>query len=155
MDFTYNITTTSSGVQLTSMSTGAIIALVLVCAIFTLGAYIITSIFMGKLFQKAGVPFWKAWVPIYNQVKFLQLGGQNPLHILWAFTGVGAIVTYVFICIAAYNIDKKLGNSDIFVALYIIINIVWLGINGLNKSTWDESKGQPSLAFETKAKSAV
>jgi len=110
---------------------------------------------MGKLFRKAGVPFWKAWVPIYSTVKFFQIGGQNPLFILFALIPfVGEIALVVFSCLAAYNIGKKLGKSDAFVVLYVFLGIVWTGICGLDGSTWDESQGQPSLAYETKAQPA-
>ena len=148
--YTYNITTTSS-----DLSTGVIVGMVIMYIVMIAAFYVLSAIFMGKLFRKAGVPFWKAWVPIYNMVKFLQIGGQNPLYILFALIPfVGEIILVVFMCIAAYNIGKKLNKSDAFVVLYVFLSIVWTGICGLDKSTWDESQGQPSLAPETKAKSA-
>ncbi len=108
------------------------------------------AIFTGKLFKKAGVPLWKAFVPIYSQIKLLQIGGQNPLYILFNLIPfVGSIIFLVFTCMAVYNIDKKLGKSDAFLVLYIFLAPVWLGINGLDKSVWDDSLGSPSLAPET------
>ena len=35
--------------------------------IFAIAAYVLTSVFMMKIFEKAGVQGkWRAWVPIYN-----------------------------------------------------------------------------------------
>jgi len=136
--------------DLSSVEIGMLITLIIVGVVFALGFYILNAIFMGKLFRKAGVPFWKAWVPIYNVIKFLQIGGQNPLYILFNLIPiVGTIVFYVFMCISAHNIDKKLGKDDVFLIIYIFFGIVWVGINGLDKSTWKDSRGVASLAPET------
>ena len=156
-DFTYSdATTTINAVNdstTNAAAVGALTAGVFILWFLAIAAtYVLTSIFMGKLFRKAGVPFWKAWVPIYSTLKFLQIGGQNPLFILFNLIPfVGSIVFYVFMCVAAHNIDKKLGKGDAFVLLYIFFNIIWLGINAFDKSTWNESEGSASKAFETKS----
>lgn len=136
-----------------SASSGALavgVGVLIFSFVFGIAIYVLMSIFMGKLFRKAGVPFWKAWVPIYNSIKFFQIGGQNPLYILFALIPfAGGIVLLVFMCIAAYNIGKKLGKSDAWVVLYIFLSPVWTGICGLDKSVWNESLGKASLAPET------
>jgi hypothetical protein len=116
-----------------------------------LAAYIINSIFLMKLFEKANVDAWRAWVPIYNSIKFLQLGGYHGAYILVALIPfVGSLILLVFNCIAAYNIGRKLGKDSAgWVILYILLSIVWYGINGLDKSTWSEKLGtKPSVAPE-------
>ena len=152
MDYTYTyMTATSSDVP-----AGMAVVFGIVCGVFAIALYVVASIFMMKLFQKAGVARWKAWVPIYNQCKFLQLGGQNPNWMWLMLTIIGGIVVFIFMCIAAFNIGKKLGKSDAFVTLYAltcvcgVTEFVWLGICGLDSSKWDESQGAPSRAFETK-----
>jgi hypothetical protein len=140
---------TSYNTNASDLDPAAAAAAIAFVLIFGLAVYAVTAIFLGKLFKKAGVPFWKAWVPIYNQVKFFQIGGQNPL-ILWflLLPIIGWVIYYVFCCIAAYNIDKKLGKSDAFVLLYIFFGIVWLGINAFDKSKWNDSLGTASLVPE-------
>jgi hypothetical protein len=39
--------------------------------------YILQSFLMGRIFKKAGVRAWKAWVPFYNYYKLFQLGGHS------------------------------------------------------------------------------
>lgn len=149
---TITYTTTVTGFS-SDASTGLwamLMAMMLVIVFMGLAVYIVCSIFMGKIFQKAGVKFWKAWVPVYNVIKFLQIGGQNPLLILLNLIPfVGSIIFLVFSIIAAINIDKKLGKSGAFVLLYVFISPVWMGVNGLDKSIWDDSLGAASLAPET------
>ena len=51
--------------------------------IFAIAVYVIGSIFMMKVFEKAGVQGkWRAWVPVYNQMIFLKLGDLSPWLIL-------------------------------------------------------------------------
>jgi hypothetical protein len=126
---------------------GVFMAIMLVIA---LAAYCLRSVFMMQLFHKAGVARWKAWIPIYNSIKFLQLGGQHPAWILINLVPVaGQVVYYIFMCIAAYNIGLKLKKDGAWVIMYIFIGIVWLGVLGLDSSTWDEKLGAKSLAPDT------
>ena len=54
----------------------AILAVVFFSTIvMSIAAYIVTSIFYMKLFAKANVRAWKAWVPYVNTWKFFELGG--------------------------------------------------------------------------------
>ena len=135
----------------TGAAVGLGIGVILFSLFFSLAMYAVMSIFLGMLFKKAGVAFWKAWVPIYNMVKFFQLGGQNPLYLLFLLLPfVGEIVVVIFACMAAFNIGKKLGKPGAgWVVLYFFVNIVWYGINGLDKSVWNEALGARSLAPET------
>ena len=51
--------------------------------IFAIGFYILSSIFLMKIFEKAGVQGkWRAWVPIYNYMVFSKLGDLSPWLIL-------------------------------------------------------------------------
>ena len=159
--------------------------------------YVLPAIFMMKLFKKARVKPWAAWVPFYNQWKFLQIGGYhgqlifilvggivayiigcvmlaigvsmtssgyyydysnssygydmgnifNIIGIIFMILTVAAMVVYtVFQCMAAYQISKKLNKDGAFVVLYIFFSVIWMGICGLDKSTWDDKKGRKSLA---------
>ncbi len=63
--------------------------------IFALAGYVLTSWFLMKIFEKAGVQGkWRAWVPLYNTLIFAKLGDLNPwwLLILW---GGGIVLSWV------------------------------------------------------------
>ena len=111
----------------------AVGAVFLVIGIIALIAYVISAIFMGMIFKKAGIPAWKAWVPVYNTWTFLEMGGQKGwisllLLTTWIpFVGfVTAIVATVYMCIAAYRIGLNFGKEAWFVVLYIFLGLVWL-----------------------------
>jgi hypothetical protein len=102
--------------------------------------YAITAIFLGLIFRKAGVPAWKAWVPVYSTWTLLKLGGQNGI---WAVLGLIPVVNYVsavFMYIAMYYIGKNLGKSGTFVLWAIFLSPVWLVWLAVDNSTWKGAK---------------
>lgn len=121
-----------------------------------IGVYILTSIAKMKIFKKAGLPGWKAWVPIYGEWKFLELGGYSGALILLSFIPFfGGLALSVVMCLAANEISKKLDKSDIFILFPLgfitggITTIIWYCIAGFGKSTWNDSLGKESLAKGT------
>jgi hypothetical protein len=128
----------------TELDPGMSMAIVVVALIFALIAYVIVALLMGRIFKKAGVEQWKAWVPVYNQWVFLEIGGQKgwiallSLLAVIPFVGViGSIVALVFACIAAYNIGLKLQKEGWFVILYILVSPVWLVWLAFDSSRWN------------------
>ena len=124
--------------------------------IISIGVYVLTSIAKMKLFKKAGLPGWKAWVPFYRNWLFLELGGYNGALIFLAFVPFfGVIALFVAMCLAANEISKKLNKSDIFILFPLgvitggITTIIWYCIAGFGKSTWNDSLGKESLAKGT------
>ena len=124
--------------------------------IISIGVYVLTSIAKMKIFEKAGLPGWKAWVPIYRKWKFLELGGYSGALIFLAFIPFfGGIALLVAMCLAANEISKKLDKSDIFILFPLgfitggITTIIWYYIAGFSKSTWNDSLGKESLAKGT------
>lgn len=122
----------------------------------SIGIYVITSIATMKLFKKAGLPGWKAWVPFYSNWLFLELGGYNGALIFLMFVPFfGGIALLVALCLAANEISKKLEKSDIFILFPLgvitggITTIIWYCIAGFGKSTWNDSLGKESLAKGT------
>lgn len=107
-----------------------VIGLIIYLAVMV-GAYLLGCFLLSRIFKKAGVKTSIAFIPIYNQWKFLEIGDQKGF---WIFVP-GANV--IFPIIAAYNIGKKLGKEDWFVALYIFLPIVWIIMLGFDKSTWN------------------
>jgi hypothetical protein len=112
---------------------GVIVAVFVFWLIFAIVAYVVTAIFLSKVFKKAGVEGWKAWVPIYNSWVTLELGEQPGWLSLLVLTSwiplvgfVTAIVFYVFHALAAYKIGLKFGKEGVFVLLAIFLPIVWV-----------------------------
>jgi len=137
----YYYTTTYSG----DYDVAAVMATAIMVGLWVgLIAYVIGAIFLGMLFKKAGIPAWKAWVPIYNSWTLLQMGGQNGFWAVIALIPVVNIISAVFMYIAMYNIGKKLGKPDLFVLLAIFLPIVWLIWLAVDSSTWKGAKPQSS-----------
>ena len=156
MESTYVHTSlnTSQAVGLAALGIGFI----LFALVMAIGAYVLFAIFTGKIFKKAGVPAWMAWVPFLNNWKFLEIGGQQgwlsllTLTAIIPFVGwIGSIVSVVFMAIAAYNIGLKLGRTGSWVLMYIFLSPVWLIIMGVDHNPWNEAAGAPSKASETAA----
>ena len=89
--------------------------------IFAIAGYVITSFFLMKIFEKAGVQGkWRAWVPIYNYMIFSKLGDLSPWLILIAFGAsillgwvpvigwVVGILPLVVLLLAAWRVGLKL-----------------------------------------------
>jgi len=123
--------------------------------VFALIAYALYAFLLSRIFKKAGVPQWAAWVPIYSSWKLLELGGQQGF---WAVLGLIPLVNIasaVFMYIAMYHIGRKLGKEDWFVLLAIFLPIVWLIWLGFDDSEWDGGKKHTSKTHRKHAKKAV
>lgn len=123
---------------------GAFIFIALFMVAFLVGMYALYAIMLGKIFKKAGVESWKAWVPVYNNWIMLQLGGQQGWWAVLAFVPVANIVAGVFMYIAMYHIGRKLGKDGAFVLFAIFLSIVWLIWLAIDTSTWNDAAGEAS-----------
>ena len=118
--------------------------------IFAIAGYIITSFFLMKIFEKAGVQGkWRAWVPIYNYMIFSKLGDLSPWLVLIAFGAsillgwipvigwVASILPLVVLLLAAWRVGLKLQKEAVWLILFFFLTIVWLGILAFDKSRWN------------------
>jgi hypothetical protein len=140
MDSTYYYTT---NVETQSLDAGVLFGLLATYFIFIIALYVVFSIFMAKIFKKAGQDGWKAWVPIYNSWVFLEMGGQKGFWAILALVPFVNIVSVVFMAIAAYHIGLKLQKEGWFVLLYIFASPVWLIWLAVDSSKWE---GVPAAA---------
>lgn len=122
----------------------ALVGLVIFGFIAAVIGYVINAFLLSRIFKKAGVEEWKAWVPIYNTWIMLELGDQKGWWAVVMLVPFVNIVALVFILIAAYNIGLKLEKEGVFVLLAIFLPIVWLAWLGFDKSTWKGAK--PAVA---------
>lgn len=114
--------------------------------LFVIAMYVISALCLMKIFKKADIEQpWAAWVPIYNNWKMLEVGGQQGFWAVLAIIPVVNIVSAVFMYIAMYHIGLKLEKEGVFVLFAIFLSPVWLIWLAVDKSTWHESAGAPSL----------
>lgn len=157
----------SNDMYAVDMSNIATDGVVLAVIMFFIGiiviTYVIVSYLLSRIFKKAGVAGWKAWVPLYNTWITLELGGQagwislfllSPLAInllpriqgievaivILAVIAVAvSIVATVFLYIAMYKISLHFGKDNYFVLWAIFLPIVWYAWLAFDQSTWKES----------------
>jgi hypothetical protein len=158
---------TSNDIYAVDMSNTASSAVALGIFIFLgailLTAYAVISYLLSRIFKKAGVAGWKAWVPVYNTWITLELGGQKGwISLLLTLPGLLIMLSFipgmesvspllsllgslayltalVFLYIAMYKIGLHFGKEDYFVLWAIFIPIVWYAWLAFDQSTWKES----------------
>lgn len=120
----------------------------------TILVYVLNAIFMGMMFKKAGIPAWKAWVPVYNTWTFLEMGEQKgwlSLLVLLAWIPllnlIPITVLTVFMCIAAYKIGLNFGKEGWFVLIYIFFGLAWLIWLALDKTAVWQSAASTGTDF--------
>ena len=141
------VVTTTSNVDPTTTA-AASVGLIVFGLILGAVSYVVSALLLGRIFKKAGIPSWIAWVPFYSTWKLLEMGGQPGF---WAALGIVPVVNYVsivFLYIAMYNIGLKFGKSGAFVLMAIFLPLVWLIWLAVDKSVWNNAVGVPSKAVE-------
>lgn len=113
--------------------------------IFTVGVYIFFAICLMKIFKKAGVKPWIAWVPFYNNWKLLEIGGQQGFWAVLAIIPIVSIASAIFVYISMFNIGKKLGKGGEFILWGIFLPYVWFPWLAFDKSIWNDKNGAPRL----------
>jgi hypothetical protein len=148
----YELDTYSSGLEYATTSSidtaqAAAIGIIafIIGAVVALFMYIIGAIFLGKVFKKAGVPAWQAWVPILNSWKMFELGGKPGFWAVLAIVPVLNIVSAIFGIIAMHNINLKLRYDAGMTVLAVLVPLVWLIVVGTSKHAWDDSLGAPRV----------
>ena len=152
----------------------AVIGIMLaVLLLLALAAYVIYSIFLSKIFKKASLPAWQAWVPFLNAWQTLELGGKkgywialsigssisstiisrnidsdNALAISSVFSiiGIGLGIAYFVInLIALHNINLKMQYGAGMTVCAVFLPIVWVIVLGVSKNQWNDSLGAPRV----------
>lgn len=138
-DYYYNAASTLTPAEQTAVA-GAILFFVVFMLFAVAITYVISSLLLSRIFKKAGVESWKAWVPIYNNWTLLEMGEQKGYWAVLALIPVVSIVSAVFMIIAMYNIGLKFGKEGAFVLLAIFLPIVWLIWLAVDDSKWKGKK---------------
>ncbi len=75
--------------------------------IFILVLYILVGITLMKLFEKAGVPGWKALVPGLAAAEWCKIIGRKPWYALWLLFPIVNIFIYVGMCVDMVRCFKQ------------------------------------------------
>ena len=173
MDYGINADYARTSVE-SGISTGDIIAIFIIGIVFslvmTVVIYVVNSIFLGKVFKKAGLPAWQAWVPVLNNWKILEIGGKKRYWVLLGFVSaigsgfirntnsensivleaivaiisLAAILAYLIIyVIAVHNINLKLQYGAGMTVCAIFLPLIWVIVLGVSKNQWNDSLGDP------------
>ncbi len=124
---------------------GVLAALLLFVLVVLLVSYVFTGITLSRIFKKAGQSGSAAWIPIYNNWKMIELGGQKGFWAVLTLVPVINIVALVYTYIAMHRIGLRFGKSDAFVLLAILFTPAWALILAFDKSTWqgDSTNANP------------
>src|SRR5262245_17251824 len=75
-DYTYYYSSNTSNVD-PAVAAGAILFAIFFGLLAAAVGYVVTALCLSRIFKKAGVEPWKAWVPVYNTWTMLEIGGQQ------------------------------------------------------------------------------
>ncbi|WP_159500173.1 DUF5684 domain-containing protein [Microbacterium sp. 18062] len=118
-----------------SLPSWYVLAVLLPSVIFGLLVYVWTAIGLGAVFAKLGVERWKAWVPVYNQVVLLGLGGLSGWLLLLLLIPVfGPIFVFVAVVTAAHRINAAFGHGAGMTVLAALLFPVWASVLGFGAS---------------------
>jgi hypothetical protein len=138
--YSYSSTDTDPAVAAVFLAT-----IMLIAIISSLITYAVVSFFLSRIFKKAGVPGWKAWVPVYSLWTTYELGGVAGWWAILMLVPVANLVAIVYLYIAMYTIGLKLGKSGSFVLWAIFLPLVWYIWLALDPSRWSPTVSTPPL----------
>ncbi len=99
--------------------------------------YVWTALALSAVFAKSGESAWKAWVPVVNLVAFLQLGGVSGWFVLFLLVpGLGALVLWVVMIMAAHRVNLSFGVSGSMTVLAALLFPVWATVLGFGSARW-------------------
>lgn len=100
--------------------------------------YLLLAFFLGKVFEKAGEPLWKAFVPVYNGIVLLRLVGFSGWFILLYLVPIVNIVLHV---IVALRLGKAFSKSTVFsIFLLWLFSLIGYIIVGFDDSRYDKAR---------------
>lgn len=117
-----------------------------------LALWVLSIVALWKVFEKAGIPGWKAIIPVYNSWLLFQMAGKpgwwaliglaGIIPILGIFAGIAAFVLYI---IAALELAKAFGKSQMFAVFGLVIfSIVGLFMLGFGDAKYTKPKSAPA-----------
>ena len=134
-------------------------------------SYVVGSWLLSRVFKKAKVARWKAWVPIVNIWNLFKIGGRKGWNIFWlpaaaalmgwtmhmnggrmkmpggilcVLAAVLALIGIWMVFSVILNVQRKLNKRWWFIFLYFInlIAPLWLWILALDSSKYNDKLGR-------------
>ncbi len=98
--------------------------------IFLIVLYTLLGLSMMRLFEKAGIPGWKAVVPGLAAVEWCKMTGRKPWYALWLLFPIVNIFIYAGLCIDMVRSFGKFGFwQSVIAVLYAPIPFFMIGRN--------------------------
>lgn len=132
-----------------SVDTAVTVSVFAAFFLFLLALYAVFSYMLARIFKKAGVDGWKAWVPVYSTWVTLELGDQKGWWAILMLLPIINIVASVFLYLAMYTIGLRLGKEGYFVLLAIFLPIAWYAVLAFDQSTWKKPTTTPAYVPPT------
>ncbi len=102
--------------------------------IFLIVLYVLLSLSMVKIFEKAGIPGWKALVPGLASVEWCKLVGREPAYAAWLLFPIVNIFIYAGLCV---DTVRSFGKHSFWQAalavIYAPIPFFFIGRNPKDK----------------------
>ncbi len=86
--------------------------------LFLIVLYILLTLSMVRLFEKAGIPGWKAYVPGLAAVEWCKLVGRRPIYAAWLLFPIVNIFIYAGLCI---DLARSFGKHSFWHAALAVI----------------------------------
>ena len=91
-------------------------------------SYIINAWLLGRIFKKAGVGRWKAWIPLVNEFAFLKIGGRSGGNIFFGIAGyILALISFTSLGIFN-NVDSSLTYAPVMCIITSVLAVAFLVI---------------------------
>ena len=93
--------------------------------VFSIAMLVIAAVVLYKLFEKAGVPSWKALIPFYNIYTLYEISWGNGFYALLLLVPIANLIVSA---ITAIKLAKAFGKGTGFAVGIFFIPIVFEGI---------------------------
>ncbi|MFB9954865.1 DUF5684 domain-containing protein [Cellulomonas denverensis] len=89
---------------------------------------------LGAVFRRLGLPAWRAWVPVWNEVTLLERGGVPGWSVIYLFIPLVNLYGIVLHTTAAHRIGAELGRGTGTTVFGVIAPPVWAGVLGWSRA---------------------
>lgn len=104
----------------------------------------IPAAFAYPLFEKAGIPGWKLFIPFYNLFIWVQLVEKSYWWYLWLVIPFINVFTFMLLCIELIKgFGKNKPLDQVLVALFPFFYMPWLGMN--QEVKWTKPADRPKV----------
>jgi len=116
---------------------------VIITIVFYAAVYVWFSLALARVFSKQGIPGWKAWVPVYNAMTFMRLGGQSVIWVFLSVLPIVGLVSLVFFIMAINGVSKRFGKGAGFTVLGVFLYGIWVSILGFGTAQAVDPHAKP------------